>query len=75
MTCDGKDVFVAATTHVHDQQVIFRKIGRDFHHMCQRVGGFKRGNDPFKRAGQLERLKRFFVRDADVLRAANIVEP
>ena len=37
-TCDGKDILIATTTHVHDQQVILWQGWCEFHHMCKRMG-------------------------------------
>lgn len=61
--CDGKDVFITPSTHVHANDVIRWQRRRDLHHVCQCVGRLKRGNDPFKRTAKLKRLKRFDVRD------------
>ena len=47
---NGKDILVAATAHVHDDQMLFWQGWRDFHHMRQGVAGLQRRNDPFHRA-------------------------
>ena len=35
---DGKDVFVTAATHVHDDQMIGRQVRRNPQNMGERVG-------------------------------------
>ena len=56
VACNGKDVLVPAPTHVHANDVIRWQGWRDFHHVTQCMRRFQRGNDPFRRAAQLERL-------------------
>jgi len=72
---DGKDVLVAAPTHVHADDVIARQARRDLHHMGERMGRFERGDDVLGRTRQLERLERFLVGDRHILRAADFVQP
>ena len=56
VACNGKDILVPAPTHVHANDVIRWQGWRDFHYVTQCVRRFQRGNDPFCRATQLERL-------------------
>lgn len=44
---DREDILVAAPTHIHANDVIFRQFGRDLDHMGQRMAGLKRGDDAF----------------------------
>ena len=42
-----EDILVAATTHVHHDDMLGRQFRGDLHHMGQRVAGFQCGNDTF----------------------------
>jgi len=74
-TRHGEDILVTTATHIHADDVIFWKIGRDFGDMGQSVRRLQRGDDPFGFAAQLERIKRFGIGDRDILRATNFMEP
>ena len=43
--------------------------------MCQGMAWFKRWDNALQLATQLKCLKRLFIGDADILRAANVVQP
>ena len=53
----------------------FGSVGRDLHHMRQRMAGLQRRDDAFQLAAQLERLQRLGVGDADIFRPAHVVQP
>ena len=44
---DGKDVFITASTHIHNNQMICGQGGGNFHHMRQGMAGLQRRDDAF----------------------------
>ena len=75
MARNGKDVFVAATTHVHHDDMVIGQSGREFHNVSQRVRRFQSMDDAFSSARELECFERFFVGDRHIFCATDVMQP
>ena len=43
-----ENILITTATHIHADQMILWQCGRNFHHMSQRMGWLKGGNDAFQ---------------------------
>src|SRR5690606_25767794 len=72
---NGEDILIAAPRQIDDDDVVFRPVRRDFGKMRERMRGFKRRDDPFQPAAELERVERLLVRGVDIFHPPDIMQP
>src|SRR5690606_27006085 len=70
-----ENIFVAPSTHVHDQKITLRQCWGKLANPCERMGWLQRRYDPLEPGAELESFQCLLVRHRDVGDTTRLLEP